>query len=149
MRVFILDANIIWSTAYNAKSDIGQFVISANPEVIQFYAPEYLKEEIEKHFPKIVNYSQQTEEEVRTVLGIAYEKITFIADHQIPFEYYQKSVPFVRGIDMDDLVFVALAEYMGELLWTGDRKLISGLRSRGYQNVVDFEQVQQLLAEDE
>jgi len=80
---------------------------------------------------------------------LAYEKINFISDDQIPFEFYQKSVPFVRGIDMDDLVFVALAEYMNELLWTGDRKLIAGLRSRGYKSVVDFGQVKELLAEEE
>lgn len=148
MKVFILDSNVIWSAAYNARSDIGQFVLSVSPTEVQFYAPEYLKEEIERHFPKIVASSRQSEEEVRTVIELAYEKIKFISDDQIPFESYQKSVPFVRGIDMDDLVFVALAEYMDELLWTGDRKLIAGLRSRGYQNVVDFSQVQELLTQE-
>lgn len=148
MKVFILDSNVIWSAAYNARSDIGQFVLSVSPTEVQFYAPEYLKEEIERHFPKIVASSRQSEEEVRTVIELAYEKIKFISDDQISFESYQKSVPFVRGIDMDDLVFVALAEYMDELLWTGDRKLIAGLRSRGYQNVVDFSQVQELLTQE-
>jgi len=149
MKVFILDSNIIWSTAYNAKSDIGQFVISSSPSEVQFYAPEFLKEEIERHLPKIVKSSGQSEEEVRTIIQLAYGKIKFISDDQIPFEFYQKSVPFVRGIDMDDLVFVALAEYMNELFWTGDRKLIAGLRSRGYRNVVDFSQVKELLVEEE
>jgi predicted nucleic acid-binding protein len=145
MKIFILNSNIIWSTAYNAKSDIGQFVLSISPVEVQFYAPEFLKSEIERHFPKIVKLSGQTEEEVRVVIELAYEKIKFISDDQIPLEFYQKSVPFVRGVDMDDLVFVALAEYMDELLWTGDLKLIAGLRSRGYQNVVDFSQVKELL----
>lgn len=59
MKVFILDSNVIWSAAYNARSDIGQFVLSVSPTEVQFYAPEYLKEEIERHFPKIVASSRQ------------------------------------------------------------------------------------------
>lgn len=50
MVVFILDTNVIWSTVYNAKSEIGQFVLAANPAEIKFCAPEFLKTEIERHF---------------------------------------------------------------------------------------------------
>lgn len=145
MNTFILDSNIIWSTAYNAKSEIGQFVLLVSPKEVRFYAPEFLKVEIERHFPKIVSLSGQTEEEVRIVLGLAYKKIEFISDDQIPYEFYRRSIPLVRDVDMDDLVFVALAEYMKELLWTGDRRLITGLKSKGYQSVVDFNQVKELV----
>ncbi len=46
------------------------------------------------------------EKEVRRIINLLYAKITFIADHLIPFEFYQKAVPLVRDVDMDDLVFV-------------------------------------------
>ncbi len=49
MKIFILDSNVIWSTAYNAKSDMGQFVLAVSPKEVQFYAPEYLKVEIERN----------------------------------------------------------------------------------------------------
>ena len=34
MRIFIIDSNITWSTAYNANSDIGQFVLSVSPKEV-------------------------------------------------------------------------------------------------------------------
>jgi predicted nucleic acid-binding protein len=141
MLKFVIDSNVIWSTAYNAKSEIGQFILTVDSTKVKFYAPEYLKIEIEKHFAKIVRYSKQSEEEVRTVLELAYRKIDFISDDQIPFKSYSQSVKYVRGVDMDDLVFVALADYLQAPLWTGDRKLIEGLLSRGHQNVIDFKEV--------
>ena len=45
----------------------------------------------------------------------------------------------IRNIDPDDVTFVALANYMDEKLWTGDAKLYQGLRTLGYENVVNFE----------
>nr|WP_154640166.1 PIN domain-containing protein [Lewinella sp. W8] len=89
--------------------------------------------------------SGQSETDVRTVLNLAYKKLEFVSDDQIPFEFYRKSVQYVRGIDMDDLVFVALTEYLDELLWTGDQQLIKGLRSRGFQKVVDFTEVKEIV----
>ncbi|GJM35619.1 MAG: hypothetical protein DHS20C18_46200 [Saprospiraceae bacterium] len=40
---------------------------------------------------------------------------------------------------MDDLPFVALTEYLDELLWTGDNQLYNGLKKKGYKKVVNFE----------
>lgn len=47
MRIYVVDSNIIFSTAFNPNSRIGQFVMSSNEKEVEFYAPKYLKEEIE------------------------------------------------------------------------------------------------------
>lgn len=146
MHVFVVDSNVIWSLAYHVKSAIGQFIM-ADSDQIKLYAPEFLKEELENHFDKIVQLSGQSREEVNVVLKLAYAKIHFIADEQIPFEFYRKALPMVRDIDMDDLVFVALNEYMNTLLWTGDIKLLNGLRAKGYEKAVSFTEVKKLIEE--
>ena len=51
----------------------------------------------------------------------------------------------MRDIDIDDLVFVALSAYLDEFLWTGDHKLYEGLINKGYQKVINFKGVVQLL----
>ena len=35
---------------------------------------------------------------------------------------------------MDDLPFVALTDYLDGKLWTGDLKLLRGLKAKGYEN---------------
>ena len=48
---------------------------------------------------------------------------------------------------MDHIVLVALAEYTNNLLWTGDKTLYDGLKAQGYDKIVNWEEVQQLIAE--
>ena len=42
---------------------------------------------------------------------------------------------------MDDLPFVALTSYLEGMLWTGDVKLLNGLRAKGYQKCISTEEL--------
>lgn len=37
---------------------------------------------------------------------------------------------------MDDIAFLALAGYMNVKLWTGDRRLMKGLASKGFSSFI-------------
>jgi predicted nucleic acid-binding protein len=145
MNVFIVDSNVVFSAILNIENKMGQFIMSSDTKRIAFYAPDYLRIEIERYVPKIISLSQMEEKEVRRIMNLLYAKITFIADSLIPFEFYSKALPFIRDIDMDDLVFVALNEYLDEVLWTGDMKLYNGLKKKGYNKVVTFSDIQKML----
>ncbi|MBY0426960.1 MAG: hypothetical protein K2Q22_15095, partial [Cytophagales bacterium] len=43
-----------------------------------------------------------------------------------------KAAELVSGIDENDMLFVALNQHLNSELWTGDRKLITGLEKRKY-----------------
>lgn len=146
MNRFVVDTNVIWSLAYRPNSSIGQFIMASDPQALTLYAPDYLRLELARHFDQIVSLSAQSQAEVAAVLDLAYGKLTFISDRQIPLSCYLTAAPLVRDIDMDDIVFVALAEYIQCPLWSGDKKLLLGLRSKGYANVVDFPQVKTLVS---
>lgn len=142
---FVLDSNIIFSTILNAGRPIGKFIMTANRDNVKFYAPEYLSVEIERYISKIMQVSEMDELKVRKLLLVIYEKIEFVPDEIIPFQYYAKSIPFVTGSDMDDIVFVALNEYLDStLLWTGDKELYQTLKSRGYSKVVNFSRIKEM-----
>ncbi len=145
MKIFVVDSNVIWSLAYNPKSEIGQFIMASDPDALKLYAPEYLREEISNHFDKIVALSGQPPNVVLAILELAYKKLNFISDEQIPFRFYKDAIPLLRDIDINDIVFVALNDYCNSLLWTGDRRLLNGLRAKGYQRVVDFSEVKSIM----
>jgi len=121
MKVYIVDTNIVFSTAMNTESRIGQFLMQTDAEKIEFYAPTYLKREIERHVPKLVRLSKISEEEVREIINLVYTRIIFIEDGQIPIRIYSDAAKLVRDVDEFDVQFVALTKHMDEILWTGDK----------------------------
>lgn len=129
-RRVVIDANLLWSTGYRSSSAIGQFIILCAPAIATFYAPEYLKIELTRHFSRIVEASGRSASEVSVALEAAYSKVIFIADAQIPFEHYKTAIRLVRDIDLDDVAFVALNEYLEAMLWKGDVKLYDGLKAK-------------------
>lgn len=149
MKIFVLDSNLIFSAALNINNPIGTFIMSANERKVEFYAPTYLQDEIEKYLPKLIEISKLKESEMRRIIQLLYTQINFILDDQIPVEFYLKVLPFVRDIDLNDLVFVALNEYLDELLWTGDLALYNGLVSKGYTKVVTFDYIKEQILDAE
>jgi predicted nucleic acid-binding protein len=53
----------------------------------------------------------------------------------------------VFDIDFNDFAFVALANHLKGLLWTGDKALISGLKLKDYTNVINTSELWILLEE--
>lgn len=145
MKTFVIDSNIVFSALLNKNSRIGEFILTNGNGKAKFYAPSFLRIEIENHFNKIVSLTKSTPDIINEVRFQIYQKINFISDDQIPFEYFKTALPLVTGIDTDDIAFVALNEYLNELLWTGDTTLYNGLIARGYSKVVMFNEVIGLL----
>lgn len=139
MDVLIVDTNIVFSIAMNVEREMGRFLFYAHKYDVVFKAPNFLKTEIENHFPKLVALSGLTEEEVIRQLNYVYKRIEFVPDHEIPLVYFAQASPFVRDVDPDDVVFVALNDFLEAYLWTGDRALFRHLLSKGYQRVLNFE----------
>lgn len=141
MKIYIVDTNIVFSTAMNTQSRIGQFLMQSDVEKYTFYAPTYLKIELERHAPKLVSLSGLSESEVREIINLVYTKINFIDDAQIPIETYSQAARLVRDVDEYDVHFVALTNHLDEVLWTGDRKLYRHLLKMGFDKVVTFEDI--------
>ncbi len=143
MDIYVIDTNIVYSAAMKSDSRIGRFIMAASRYSIKFYAPKYLQTEIENHFIELVERSKRPAVEVREQIELIYSRIQFISDDQIPLDMYSRGAYFARDVDEDDIVFVALNEYFGELLLTGDNKLYRHLVAKGYQRVINFLEVRE------
>ncbi len=146
MQKIVVDTNVVFSALLNTSSPIGDLVLnSAN--VFEFYSCTLLKEEIKEHQAKILKISGFTESEFAILCQTIFAKITFISEEIIPFEYWQNALPIVREVDMDDIAFVALADLLDAKLWTGDKKLLDGIRAKGYSKAISKEEVMLLRTE--
>lgn len=142
MRI-VVDTNIIFSAMLNPLATIGQIIIyGQRHQQFEFFSPNLLKEEIKRHRNKMIEVSKHiddtTFEDIRDEM---FRCINFISEEQIPYEFWQIAIPLVRDVDMDDIAFVALAEYLDAKLWTGDKKLLAGLEKQGFTRIVTIDEL--------
>ena len=76
---------------------------------------------------------------------ITTKKITFISEGLIPQKHLLFAEGLMEDIDPDDTSFVALARHLKAKLWTGDKELYAGLKSKKFNNVVTTQELSDLL----
>lgn len=72
---------------------------------------------------------------------ISLRKIYFIRDTLIPKELLIEAEEILKDIDIDDTVFLALANFLSAKIWTGDKKLIDGLTKKGIRSTIITEEL--------
>ncbi len=126
--IVITDSNVIFSALVNPKGSNAEiFYAKSN---IQFTAPAYLIFEIKNHFNKIVSFSGRSKKELKKEFDLILSKIIDI--DSIPKKSLLEATRISTNIDIDDTFFVAISLYKHHKIWTGDRKLINGLKAKGY-----------------
>ncbi|MDP1814506.1 MAG: PIN domain-containing protein, partial [Leadbetterella sp.] len=110
----------------NTESKIGDLIMNSHG-ILEFHACDTLRSELKKHRPKLLELSKTTDEQLNQSEYQITNCLQFTNEALIPFEFWVKGANLVRDIDMDDIAFVTLAEFLGIKLWTGDRELMRGL----------------------
>jgi predicted nucleic acid-binding protein len=146
MRI-VVDSNIVFSAILNSQSRIGQIIINSS-NFFQFYSVMLLKEEIKLHKDKIRSITGFTNQQFQISFQKITSRISFIDDILIPDEVISEAVNLVAGIDEKDSMFVALANFMNAKLWTGDKKLTSGLKNKGYSRTISTNDIYDLFLEN-
>jgi predicted nucleic acid-binding protein len=127
----VIDTNIVFISILSSTGKIGQILIYGRKQ-FEFYAPNLVKLEVKKHQDKLIQAGDLELEDFENTRDDIFSCINFISEEQIPYDYWHKAVPLVRDIDMDDIAFVVLSEYLDARLWTGDKRLIKGLSGKGF-----------------
>jgi len=140
---FVVDTNIAFSAVLNTESKIGDLIMNSH-EILEFHACDTLRTELRRHRSKLLELSEMSEEQLDQSIYQITNCLTFNNEALVPFENWVKAAHLVRDIDMDDIAFVALAEFFGIKLWTGDRDLMKGLARKGYTNFITTEELYKL-----
>jgi len=136
--IIVVDSNIVFSAILNTQSTIGDLLLNS-PNLFNFYSCNYLKTEISKYRDKLLKASKLSEENLDITKQLIFKNIEFIDEQKIPKEFRLNAFQLVKDIDANDLPFVALNNYLESLLWTGDKKLITGLELKNYDTLATTE----------
>jgi len=140
----VVDTNIAFSGILNTDGKIGDLLMNSF-QIFEFYSCQYLRQEIHKHQDKLLEISKLSSEELKESKFQIFNCIEFISEEQIEFVFWTKAAQLVRDVDMDDIAFVALNQYLEDArLWTGDKQLLEGLRAKGYKKCISTEELFEL-----
>lgn len=131
----VVDSNIVFSAILNSDGNIGQLILEGS-EYYDFFSIGLLKNEILHHKKKILQIGHFSEEQFAKVYLLILSKITFVEDIVLSTGDLISAYELVKDIDENDAMFVALNTYLNAKLWTGDKKLISGLLRKNYLNTL-------------
>ncbi|MCG9881697.1 MAG: PIN domain-containing protein [Bacteroidia bacterium] len=142
--IIIVDTNIVFSAILNVNSRIGRILLGSKNHC-QFYTCEFLRVEIINHKKKIISLTALTEIEVEELIQLVTRKITFINEGLIPPKTNLFAEKILEEIDPADAPFVALTKHLKGKLWTGDKKLITGLKNKNFPNTIDTTELMEYL----
>jgi predicted nucleic acid-binding protein len=141
----IIDTNIVFSTLLNPNSNIGDLVLNYQ-DSIQFFAPELLIEEINRYSDKIEKYSKLNPTQLSICKFLLLNAIQFVSEDLISDESWSKAYHLTKDIDENDTPFVALAIQMNAKLWSGDKKLTTGLVLKKSELIFTTQELKNLLS---
>ncbi len=141
--MYVVDSNIVFSAILNPNSKIGQIILNGS-RYFSLISVDQLNVEIANHESKILQISKLSRTEYLRLYELIRSRIRFVHHQLIDDENYQKADKLTRDIDSDDLIFVGLAVQFHCKLWSGDKKLIAGLYSKGFKQTITTEELFQI-----
>ncbi len=131
----IVDANIVYSGILNSNGKIGDLLINSQ-KYFKFIAPEFLRHEIKSKYEKIARASGMSIESVMETEYLVCKDINFISDEQINDEFWHEAFDLVKDVDLKDIHYVAFAKQFKCKIWSGDKRLIAGLKDKGFDKAL-------------
>lgn len=143
MRI-VVDTNIVFSAILNSNGKIGRIILQSKFK-LNFYSTNLLLLEIEEHKDKILSLSKYSEKELDRMVSLVTSRIRIIDYRLIPANLYYKAELLTENIDIDDTEFVALTEHSKSKLWTGDKKLLKGLKALNWNKLITTDELFDLI----
>lgn len=140
----VVDANIVFSGILNTDGRIGNLLINSN-QYFKFIAPDFLRSEIHKHYPKLVKISGLSLEKIVESEYRICKQINFISEEQIKIVHWITAEKLVEDIDPKDIHYVAYAKQFRCKIWSGDKQLMKGLEKKGFTNMISTSDLYKLI----
>jgi predicted nucleic acid-binding protein len=100
---------------------------------------------VSRHREKIARAARLSLDEIVFLEERVLTPVRIIPHDLVLAHHWERAYDLVKDIDVDDDPFVALALHLRCPLWTGDKKLVRGLRRKGFKHVITSEELRKKL----
>jgi len=139
----IVDTNIVFSGILNTNGAIGDLLFNSNSNIV-FCSPNFMKDEIFKYYSKLQKLSKLPSAQLDLSIAKVISQINLIAEESISHNSWTSAYELAKDIDENDTPFVALTIELNGVLWTGDKKLMTGLSAKLWNNFMSTKEFQEL-----
>jgi len=132
---YILDTNVIMSMLISGKSSYKTIVMFN-----RFVTIDYLFNEIDEYKMTIFEKTKLERNQLIEYTNQILSKVTVLPRYVVNDKNLKKAAELTQGVDFDDVWFVALSLEYNLTLLTRDEKLYKGLRKKGFEKIMLFDQ---------
>lgn len=130
----VVDTNIVFSAILNSNGLIGELLFNSEKQ-FEFYSSEFIVDELTKYKSKLQALTKMSEEKIDISIHQVLKNIDLISSEAISEILWNRAYELVSDVDEDDTPFIATAIGIEAVIWTGDKKLIDGLKVKGFQDI--------------
>lgn len=140
----VVDTSAVMSAIMSKNGSVADVLL--NP-IFEFerYSCYFMPVELFKHKPKLLHYSKLDEPDLLDALYTVLRNIHLVNETIIEPQNWLIADELTKEVDNKDISFVALSLHLGATLWTLDKKLVTHLRKKGFQDVVNTQELIELL----
>lgn len=133
----VVDANILFSILISPNGVVAD-VFERSVVSLEFYAPNYIIEELDRHWGKLQKLSRiQSEKNLIKVRRLLFRNMVVVGKGFIPRDTLVKAYDLCRQVDPNDTDFVALSLHLNAPLWTGDKRILKLAQDSGQFQALD------------
>ena len=132
---FVVDTNIIISILIKPKGKVYE-VFRGLLNKHSLFISEVTLLELKEHHERTLKLSGLSQADFELLKREILSRCSIAASRFISEEVLVKAYHLVEKYDKNDVAFVATTIYLDALLWSGDKKLLSGLRRDGFMQIV-------------
>ncbi len=137
---FVIDANIIFSSLLSGKGFYKQIFESS-----KFYTCDFALQELQTYQNTILSKSKLTKQELQEFTIFVFSHLIVVPQFYLTQANKDMAFELCKDIDEKDTIYVALSLEMNTALLTRDKPLFNGLKSKGFEKIMMFDQfIQQL-----
>ena len=103
--------------------------------------------EIDRHLIKLQTLTGLELFELNEIINSITGRINLINEEFISKANILEAETLTKDVDFNDLLFIGLAIELKGRLWTGDKKLISGISKKGFNQFITTSELSNILDE--
>jgi predicted nucleic acid-binding protein len=135
VKQYVTDANVIFSSLISGREEY----LKAFTEH-KFYLPDFALFEIQIYQSEILKKTKLSQEQLKEFTLSLFGSLVVVPNVLISNRNYLQAFQLCKDIDEKDIAYVALALELGINLLTKDNELITGLRAKGFTQVISLEE---------